>query len=151
MKEEALKDKYPNASLHNIDKNRVCLTIKQLKLILNQKDDDFNNIFIDLCQKELKKKNNKSLDFYDTSTLIDKALKERKKDSNKSRSNKLKKATFKEEEEVYEEKESGDQYEEEKYEKEEFRGQIRMAFLEQRLKKLEERVDNIEEVIKEGY
>ena len=135
MKEEALKDKYHNASLHNFDKNRVCLTIKQLKLILGLKDDDFNNIFIDLCQKELKKKNNKSLDFYDTSNLIDQAFKERKKDSNKSRPNKLKKATFKEEE-VYEEEESDDQNEEEKDEKEESRSQIRLDMIEQRLKKL---------------
>ena len=85
MKEEVLKDKYPNASLHDIDKNRVCLTIKQLELILGLKDDNFNKIFIDLCKKELKNKNNQSLDFYDTSTLIDQAIKERKKDSNKSR------------------------------------------------------------------
>ncbi len=46
MKEEDVKDKYPSASLHNIDKNRICLTINQLRLILGLKDDDFNNIFV---------------------------------------------------------------------------------------------------------
>ena len=89
MKEEEVKNKYPNASLHEIDKNRVCLSINQLKLVLGFKDDNFNNIFVDLCQKELDKKKGKSLDFFDLSNLIDKSINEVKKkdlsfDSNSS-------------------------------------------------------------------
>ena len=77
-----------------------------MKLILGIKDDDFNNILVDLCEKELKKKKGKSLDFYDTSNLIDQALKEWKKmEKDKLNSNKLKKVTFKEEKEVLEEEE----------------------------------------------
>ena len=115
MKEEDVKDKYPNASLHQIDKNRICLTINQLRLILGLKDDDFNNILADLCEKELKKKKGKSLDFYDTSNLIEQAIKERKKinedkKKKKSSSDKFKKVTFKEEEED----ENDDQKENEK-------------------------------------
>ena len=103
LSEEDTKDKYPNASLHQIDRNRICLTIKQLKLILGIKDDDFNNILTNLFEKELKKKKGKSLDFFDTSNLIDQAIKERKKkekdeSEDKSKLNKLKKVSFKEEE-----------------------------------------------------
>ena len=36
----------------------------------------FNDIFLYLCKKELKKKRGKSLDFFDLSNLIDKSLKE---------------------------------------------------------------------------
>ncbi len=56
MTEEDVKEKYPNVSLHQIDKNRICLTINQLRLILGLKYDNFNNILANLCEKELKKK-----------------------------------------------------------------------------------------------
>jgi len=46
---------------------------------LGIKDDDFNNILTNLFEKELKKKKGKSLDFFDTSNLIEEAIKERKK------------------------------------------------------------------------
>lgn len=155
MKEEDIKDKYPSVSLHNIDKNRICLTIGQLKLILSIKDDDFNDILTDLCEKELKKKRGKSLDFFDTSNLINKAIKQIKgKDSKKLRPNKFKKVTFKEKEEALEEEED-DQKEEEKEdekedEKEETNDQKRLDMIEKRLEKLEKRVDDVEEAIKDG-
>ena len=79
MEEEDAKDKYLDASLHQIDKNRICLPINQLRLILGLKDYDFNNILTILCEKELKKKKGKSLDFYDTSNLIEQLLKKGKK------------------------------------------------------------------------
>ena len=155
MKEKDMKDKFPYASLHNIDKNRVCLTTGQLKLILGKKDDDFNNILVDLCEKELKKKKGKSLDFYDTSNLIDQALKQwGKKEKNESEdklnSNKLKKVTFKEEKEVLEEEEDENDDQKEEDEKEESNGQTRLKKLEKRLKKLEKRMDDVEEAIKDG-
>ena len=55
------------------------MTIDQLKLVLALKDDNFNNIFVDSYQKELNKKNGKSLDFFDLTNLIDKSLNEVKK------------------------------------------------------------------------
>ena len=76
MKEEEVKNKYLNNSLQIYDKRRVCLTINQLKLVLG-KSDNFNNIFLDLCQKKLEKKN--SLDFDDLSILIEKSINEVKK------------------------------------------------------------------------
>ena len=86
MKEEEVKNKYLNNSLQVHDKRRVCLTINQLKFVL-VKSDHFNNIFVDLCQKELKKKNGSSLDFYDLSNLIEKSINEvKKKDLNDSNS-----------------------------------------------------------------
>ena len=124
MKEEDMKDKFPYASLHSIDRNRICLTIHQLKLILVKKDNDFNNILVDLSEKELKKKKGKSLDFYDTLNMIDQALKQRKKNEknkleDKLNSNKLKKVTFKEEKEVLEEEEDENDNQKEEDEKEE--------------------------------
>ena len=120
------------------------MIIGQLKLILGLKEDDSNNILSDLCEKELKKKKGKSLDFYDTSNLIEKAIKERKKmekdkKKKKSSSDKLKKVTFKEEEED----ENDDQKEDEKEE------QTRLDIIEQRLKRLEKRGDDVEDAIKE--
>ena len=50
-KEEDVKNKYPSASLHQINKNRICLTINQLRLILGLKDDDFNNILAYFVKK----------------------------------------------------------------------------------------------------
>ena len=152
--EEELKDKYPDAYLHKIDKNRICLTDKQLKLILDKKDDDFNNIIVDLCEKELKKKKGKSSDFYDTSNLIDQAIKERKKmeedkSKDKPKSNKLKNVTFKEEKGGSEEEDEKDDQKEED-EKEEDNGQTRLNNIERRLKKLEDRLENVEEAIKSG-
>ena len=76
MKEEEIKNKYINNSLQVYDKRRVCLTINQLKLVLG-KSDNFNNIFLDLCQKKLENKN--SLDFDDLSILIEKSINEVKK------------------------------------------------------------------------
>ena len=35
MQEEEIKDKYPEASLHKIDTNRICLTPGQLEMIFN--------------------------------------------------------------------------------------------------------------------
>ena len=103
---------------------------------------------VDLCEKELKKKKGKSLDFYDTSNLIDQALKQwEKKEKNESEdklnSNKLKKVTFKEEKEVLEEEEDENDDQKEEDEKEESNGQTR-------LEKLEKRMDDVEEAIKDG-
>ena len=155
MTEEDTKDKYPNASLHQIDRNRICLTIKQLKLILGVKDDDFNNILTNLFEKELKKKNGKSLDFFDTSNLIEEAIKERKKKGkdeleDKPNLNKLKKVSFKEGVEVSEEEEDENDDQKEPEEEDEKEGQTKLDMIETRLKKLEKKLDYLEEAIKEG-
>jgi len=155
MTEEETKDKYPNAYLHKIDKNRICLTINQLKLILGIKDDDFNNILTNLFEKELKKKKGKSLDFFDTSNLIEEAIKERKKkgkdeEEDKPNLNKLKKVSSKEGVEGSEEEEEENDDQKEVEEEDEKKGQTRLDMIETRLKKLEKKVDYLEEAIKEG-
>ena len=155
MTEEDTKDKYPNASLHQIDKNRICLTMNQLRLILGIKDDNFNNILTNLFEKELKKKKGKSLDFFDTSNLIEQAIKERKKkgkdeEEDKPNLNKLKKVSFKEGVEVSEEEEEENEDQKEVEEEDEKDGQTRLDMIETRLKKLKKKVDHLEEAIKEG-
>ena len=47
MKEEEVKDKYPDASLHKIDKNRICLTPGQLEMIFNINNKKFNHVFLE--------------------------------------------------------------------------------------------------------
>ena len=79
MTEEEVKDKYPEASLHKIDTNRICLSSGQLEKVFKVKYKKFNDVFLDLCKQELKRKHGKSLDFYDLSNLIDKSLKEIKR------------------------------------------------------------------------
>ena len=155
MTEEDTKDKYPYASLHQIDKNRICLTINQLRLIFGKKDDVFNNILTDLFEKELKKKNGKSLDFFDTSNLIEEAIKERGKKGkdeleDKPNLNKLKKVSFKEGVEVSEEEEDEKDDQKEPEEEDEKEGQTRLDMIETRLKELEKKVDDLEEAIKNG-
>ena len=93
MKEEEVKDKYPEASLHKIDTNRICLSPGQLEMIFNMNNKKFNEVFLDLCKKELKNKSGKSLDFYDLSNLIDQSLKEINDKGGKS---KAKHVSFKE-------------------------------------------------------
>ena len=154
MTEEYVKDKYPYASLHQINKNRICLTINQLRLILGIKDDDFNNILTNLFEKELKRKNGKSLDFFGTSNLIEEAIKERKKKGkdeleDKQNLNKLKKVSFKEGVEVSEEEEDENDDQKDPEEEDEKEGQTRLNMIETRLKKLEKKVDYLE-AIKEG-
>ena len=92
MTEEEVKNKYPDASLHKIETNRICLTPGQLEMIFNVKDENFNALFLDLCKQELKKKLGKSLDFYDLANLIDRSLKETKDKGSKS---KVKHVSFK--------------------------------------------------------
>ena len=148
MKEEEVKDKYPEASLHDIDRNRICLTLGQLKMILGLKDDRFNDIFIDLCEKELKRKKYKSLDFYDLTNVINRCFKEvkvlRKSESQK----KLKKVSFKEDcikiEEKPKEQKDGSNGEGSDVQK-------RLNKLENRLEMVEKRLEDVEEAIKEGY
>ena len=148
MKEEEVKDKYPEASLHDIDRNRICLTLGQLKMIFGLKDDRFNDIFIDLCEKELKRKKYKSLDFYDLTNVINRCFKEvkvlRKSESQK----KLKKVSFKEDcikiEEKPKEQKDGSNGEGSDVQK-------RLNKLENRLEMVEKRLGDVEEAIKEGY
>ena len=61
---------YPNSRLHEIKYNRVCLSISQLKNIFKIFNKDFNDIFVDLCEKQLEYKEGMSLDFYDVFNLI---------------------------------------------------------------------------------
>ena len=92
MTEEEVKDKYPEASLHKIDTNRICLSPGQLEKIFKVNDKKFNDVFLDLCKQELKKKQGKSLDFYDLANLIDRNLKETK---DKGIKDKVKHVSFK--------------------------------------------------------
>ena len=93
MTEEGVKDKYPEASLHKIDTNRICLSAGQLEKVFKVNDKKFNDVFLDLCKQELKKKQGKSLDFYDLANLIDKSLKQT---NDKASKTKAKHVTFKE-------------------------------------------------------
>ena len=148
MTEEEVKNKYPDASLHKIETNRICLTPGQLEMIFNVKDENFNALFLDLCKQELKKKLGKSLDFYDLANLIDRSLKETKDKGSKS---KVKHVSFKDDYEKKREKPEvimGSKNEEGKGE---FDVQKRLNLLENRLKMVEERLVDVETAIKEGY
>ncbi len=95
------------------------------------------------------------MDFYDTSNLIEQAIKERKKMrkdelEDNPNLNKLKQVSFKEEEEVSEEEEDENDDQKEVEKEDEKEGQTRLDMIEARLKKLEKKVDYIEEAIKEG-
>ena len=72
--EEDILNQYPNVKLHEIEKNRICLSMSQLKNILNIFDKDFNYKFIDLCEKRMSLKENKSLDFFDVFNIMYEAL-----------------------------------------------------------------------------
>ena len=148
MTEEGVKDKYPDASLHKIETNRICLSPGQLEMIFKVNDEKFNDVFLDLCKQELKRKQGKSLDFYDLANLIDRSLKETKDKGSKS---KVKHVSFKDD---YEKKREnpevimGSKNEEGKGE---FDVQKRLNSLENRLKMVEERLVDVETAIKEGY
>ena len=148
MTEEEVKDKYPEASLHKIDTNRICFSPGQLEMIFNKNNKKFNDVLLDLCKQELKRKQGKSLDFYDLANLIDRSLKETKDKGIKS---KVKHASFKDD---YEKKREnpevimGSKNEEGKGE---FDVQKRLNSLENRLKMVEERLVDVETAIKEGY
>ena len=79
LTEKDVKAKYPTVDLHNIQKNRVCMSTGQLKKIFSINDEEFNNKFLIYCEKELIAKQSKSLDFYDVCVLIDRALIARRK------------------------------------------------------------------------
>ena len=151
MKEEEVKDKYPGCALHDLYKNKIYLTIGQLKMILNKNDAVFNNVFIILYEKELKKKKGKSLDFYDLANIIDKSFKETSLKSIDQR--KFKKVTFKDQKK--EEKEQMEEKEEEQKEEKEAQenGSLndRINKLEYRLKMVETRLGDVEDAIKNGY
>lgn len=74
VKETEVLAKYPNAKLHEIDKNRICITLAQLNTILNI-DKDFHSYFLGLCENKLKIKRNKSLDFYDMFNILNEVSK----------------------------------------------------------------------------
>ena len=148
MKEEEVKDKYPEASLHDIDRNRICLTLGQLKMILGLKDDCFNDIFIDLCERELKRKQGISLDFYDLTNVINECFKKVKFLSKSTTQKKFKKVSFKEDciklEDKAKDQENGSKGEGPDIQK-------RLNKLENRLEMVEKRLGDVEEAIKEGY
>ena len=146
MKEEEVKDK-PEASLHDIDRNRICLTLGQLKMILGLKDDRFNDIFIDLCEKELKRKKYKSLDSYDLANVINRCFKEVKVSGKIASQKKFKKFSFKEDCIKIEEKSK--QKDSSNWEGSDV--QKRLNKLENRLEMVEKRLEDVEEAIKEGY
>ena len=148
MKEEEVKDKFPEASLHGIDKNRICLSPGQLEYIFNMHNKQFNDVFLNLCKKELKKKSGKSLDFYDLSNLIDQSLKEINDKGGKS---KAKHVSFKED---YEKKKEYSEIKMGSTKVETPEGldvEKRLYLLENKLKSIEQRLADVEEAIKEGY
>ena len=129
MKEEEVKDKYPEASLHDIDKNRICLTLG-------------------LCDQELRRKKGISLDFYDLTNIIDHCFKELKVLNKSTTQKKFKKVSFKEDCIKLEDKA--------KYQENGSKGegpdvQKRLSKLENRLEMVEKRLGDVEEAIKEGY
>ncbi len=66
VEETEILNQFPDIKLHEIYKNRICLSISQLKFILSRS----NDYFIKLCKKQLKAKANHSLDFYDVFNII---------------------------------------------------------------------------------
>ena len=148
MTEEEVKDKYPEASLHKIDTNRICFSLGQLEIIFNMNNKKFNDVLLDLCRQELKRKQGKSLDFYDLANLIDKSLKQT---DDKASKTKARNVTFKEDYEK--KKETSEVIMGSK--KEEGKGELdmqkRLNSIENRLKMVEERLDDVEVAIKEGY
>ena len=72
--EDAILAQYPHSKLNEIKNNRMCLSISQLKNIFKIFNKDFNDIFVDLWEKQLEYKEGKSLDFYDVFNLIYTAL-----------------------------------------------------------------------------
>ena len=62
-------------------------------MIFKVNDEKFNDVFLDLCKQELKRKQGKSLDFYDLANLIDKSLKQT---DDKESKTKARHVTFKE-------------------------------------------------------
>ena len=72
--EDSILVQFPNVKLHEITKNRICLSISQLKNIFNIFNADFKQRFISLCQQQMKFKNYDSLDSYDVFNLINATL-----------------------------------------------------------------------------
>ena len=77
--EEEVANKYYGVSLHIIERNRICMSSGQLRIILGINEKSFNDIFADLCEKQLKIKNGLSLDFNDVTNLINEAKKRKNK------------------------------------------------------------------------
>ena len=48
MKEEEVKNKYPEVSLHKIDINRICFSPGQLEIIFSMNNKKFNDVFLNL-------------------------------------------------------------------------------------------------------
>ena len=71
--EDGILAQFPNSKLHE-KKNRICLSICQLKNILDIYNNDFNEMFIHLCQIQTEYKKYKSLEFYDVFNLINSTL-----------------------------------------------------------------------------
>lgn len=148
MTEVEVKDKYPNVSLHEINKNRICLSAGQLEFIFKMHNKQFNNVFLKLCKNELQNKGGKSLDFYDLSNLIDQSLREINDKGDKS---KAKHVSFKED---YEKKKEYSEIKMGSTKVETPEGldvEKRLYLLENKLKSIEQRLDDVEEAIKEGY
>ena len=157
--EEVVKDKYPNVSLHEINKNRICLSIGQLRMIFGLSNKDFNELFLKLCEKLLKNKKGISLDFYDLVNIIDKAKKETKSidKSKESQEKKLKKDQEDNNEKEDEKKEDEKDKENPKMiscnsTKEDEINYLKKSIneLNGRLNKVEIRLKDIEDSIKEG-
>ena len=72
--EKYIKSRFPNVNLHDITKGKICLTLGQLKKIIEQ-DKRSNEYFFIKCEKKLIEKQGKSLDFYDVAIIMDKVLK----------------------------------------------------------------------------
>ena len=72
--EYSILAQFPNVKLHEIKKNRICLSISQLKNIFDIFNADFNKRFISLCQQQMEFKKYDSLDFYDVFNLINATL-----------------------------------------------------------------------------
>ena len=156
--EQEVKDKYPNVSLHEINKNRICLSIGQLRMIFGLFNKDFNELFLKLCEKQLKNKKGISLDFYDLVNIIDKAKKETKSidKSKESQEKKLKKDQEDNNEKEDEKKEDEKDKESPKMissiTKEDEINYLKKSIneLNGRLNKVEIRLKDIEDSIKEG-
>ena len=73
LKEADVKKKYPNAPLHDITKNKICLSSGQLEMILKttRENKSFGQWFLVICKDQLTFKKGKSLDFYDLTNIID--------------------------------------------------------------------------------
>lgn len=149
-----VKNKYKNADLTNIDKNKICLSIGQLKLLFNLNDDytDFKKNILEKFDDYLKNKEDKaSLNFYEVTNLIEMAKRESTKKIKKENESK---SEIKSEIKSDIKSDTKSLQSEKKLDKEKLNYlsfKKRFQDLEDRVKKLEAKNKKFEELLEDNY